>query len=107
MLQNCVLSTAIKNVLLSLQEMQKEYPTWLEKNGESLTSEQRSMYEAQQAHVDAVCRHLEEHGDSKFERLQELLQEVRACGRTLEPRIAKCCLCSQRTRTMRVRSRFD
>jgi transposase len=62
--------------------MQREYPKWLQVHSGELTEEQRRQYTAQQAHVNAVCRHLDEHGDSKFEELQDLLQEVRSASAT-------------------------
>lgn len=60
-----------------LQDVGKRYPKWLEDNEGKIPADEFQQHTAQQAHINAICKLLEEHGDTKFDELLKLLQEVR------------------------------
>jgi hypothetical protein len=60
-----------------VQEIAAKYPKWLERNRGTLSAADVASYEAQIEHIQAVCRHLEEYGDSQFPELLACLQHVR------------------------------
>ena len=61
-----------------MQDVGQRYPKWLEENKGKIPPEEHAQHTAQLAHINAICTLLEEHGDTKFDELLRLLQEVRA-----------------------------
>lgn len=62
--------------LRTVQDISERYPAWIESNRPLLSGEEVSRYEGQLEHINRVCDLLETHGDSKFDELLQLLQEV-------------------------------
>ena len=60
-----------------MQDISDRFPAWIDANRDNLTQEELERYEKQLAHIKLVCDLLEQHGDSKFDELLQLLQEVR------------------------------
>jgi hypothetical protein len=60
-----------------LQDVGRRYPKWLQEHEGKIPPEEFSQHTAQLSHINAICKLLEEHGDSKFDELLKLLQEVR------------------------------
>lgn len=70
-----------KDVLYEpLKEIGEQYPDWLDRHAGSLQPEERDRYERQLGYIQEICGLLEEHGDSKFPELMELLQQMQALG---------------------------
>ena len=63
-------------VVCTVQDISERYPAWIESNRPLLSGEEVSRYEEQLEHINRVCDLLETHGDSRFDELLQLLQEV-------------------------------
>lgn len=63
---------------MCVQDIADRFPAWIEANRGNLSEEELARYEGQLAHINQVCELLDQHGDSKFDELLQLLQEVRA-----------------------------
>lgn len=59
-----------------MQDVADRYPAWMDANRAQLSQEEITQYEKQLAHINQICALLEAHGDSKFDELLQLLQEV-------------------------------
>jgi Pex19 protein family len=60
-----------------MQDISGRFPKWLQENEGKISREDARQHRAQLGHINAICKLLEDYGDSKFEELLKLLQEVR------------------------------
>ena len=70
-----ILSSIVRHTS-HVQDVGNRYPQWLEDSKGKISAEEFEQHTAQLAHINAICKLLEEHGDSKFDELLKLLQEV-------------------------------
>lgn len=73
-----------------VQDVGQRYPKWLDDNRGNIPPEEHQQHTAQLAHINAICKLLEEHGDNKFDELLMLLQEVRRL--TIQTHLETCFL---------------
>ena len=59
--------------------MGQRYPKWLKDNEGKISAEELEQHKGQLAHINAICKLLDEHGNEKFDELLKLLREVCAC----------------------------
>eukprot|EP00892_Ulva_mutabilis_P008329 jgi/Ulvmu1/5869/UM025_0131.1 len=72
-----------------LKDIADRFPEWLEANRGTLSEEELARYEAQLAYITEVLDLLEQHGDSKFDELLQLLQELQAMGQPPQELLAQ------------------
>ncbi|KAB0791670.1 hypothetical protein PPYR_03470 [Photinus pyralis] len=88
-MQGMMQSLLSKDVLYpSLKDILSKYPSWMEANGGSLSSEERTQYEKQQELMTEICAHLEKESDNDspeqkkvhFDTVLALMQKLQDYG---------------------------
>lgn len=72
-----------------LKDVGERYPKWLKDNEGKISAEELEQHKAQLAHINAICKLLDEHGNDKFDDLLRLLQELQAMGQPPQELLAE------------------